>query len=81
MVPHDQVVVTAQRLGADIASNDDEAVARIYRTYREGSLVAGAEAWAVEGRAAGEWQAGAREPADFEARRQAVTERGRTQVS
>lgn len=80
VVAHDDLVPFAQKLAADIASNDRAAVARIYRTYNEGALVDGAEAWAVEGRAAGEWQSGGRDGADLEARRQAVTARGRQQL-
>lgn len=80
VVPHDECVSFAQGLAADIASNDPEAVRRIYQTYDEGSLLSGGDAWALEGRVAGEWQAGGRDAADLEARRKAVTERGRTQV-
>jgi enoyl-CoA hydratase len=80
VVPHDDCVAFAQRLAADIATNDRAAVRRIYRTYDEGALATGAEAWAIEGRAAGEWQAAGRDGADLEARRKAVTERGRSQV-
>ena len=80
VVPHDQCVPFAQRLAADIATNDDVAVRRIYRTYREGALLDGAGAWALEGRVAGEWQSSGRDGADLEARRKAVTERGRSQV-
>lgn len=79
VVPHDEVVTVAQKLAADIAGNDTEAVQRIYRTYDEGALVDGAGAWAVEGEASREWQS-LRSGDDLEARRQAVTERGRTQI-
>lgn len=80
VVAHDELVPFAQKLAADIASNDQQAVRRIFQTYDEGVLVDREEAWAIEGRAAGEWQAGGRDNADLEARRKAVTERGRTQV-
>lgn len=80
VVPHEELVPFAQRLAADIASNDDAAVARIMQTYREGELVDRAEAWAIEGRASTEWQAAGRDRADLEARRKAVTERGRSQI-
>lgn len=80
VVAHDECVPFAQQLAADIASNDDLAVHRIYETYREGSLLDGAGAWELEGRVAGEWQASGRDTTDLEARRKAVTERGRTQV-
>jgi enoyl-CoA hydratase len=80
VVPHDELVPFAQRLAADIASNDQTGVRRMLQTYDEGVLVSGEEAWAIEGRVAGEWQAGGRDGADIEARRRAVTERGRSQV-
>ena len=80
VVPHDELVPFAQQLAADIASNDQAGVRRMLQTYDEGVLVDGREAWAIEGRVAGEWQAGGRDGADLEARRKAVTERGRTQV-
>jgi enoyl-CoA hydratase len=80
VVPHDDLVPFAQQLAADIASNDQVGVRRMLRTYDEGVLVDGREAWAIEGRVAGEWQAQGRDGADLEARRQAVTERGRSQI-
>lgn len=80
VVPHDELVPFAQQLAADIASNDQAGVRRMLQTYDEGVLVDGREAWAIEGRVAGEWQAGGRDGADLEARRKAVTERGRSQV-
>ena len=80
VVAHDELVPFAQSLAADIASNDQAGVRRMLQTYDEGVLVDGREAWAIEGRVAGEWQAGGRDGADLEARRRAVTERGRSQV-
>lgn len=80
VVAHDDLLGFARSLAADIASNDRAAVAQIYATYAEGELVDRSAAWAVEGRVAGEWQAGGRDGADIEARRQAVTARGRTQI-
>lgn len=79
VVPHDELLDVARGLAADIASNDAEAVRRILQTYDEGSLLTGAEAWALEGRVAREWQASGRDSDDLEARRRAVTERGRSQ--
>lgn len=80
VVPHDECVPFAEKLAADIASNDAVAVRQMLSTYAQGALVAGEEAWAIEGRVAGEWQSGGRDGADLEARRKAVTERGRSQV-
>lgn len=80
VVPHDELLPFARTLAEDIASNDLAGVRRMLRTYDEGALGTGAEAWALEGRVAGEWQSGGRDGADIEARRRAVTERGRSQV-
>lgn len=79
VVAHDEVVSSAQQLAADIASNDRAGVTQMLQTYDEGSLLTGAEFWALEGRVSRGWSAG-RDGADLEARRQAVTARGRTQV-
>ncbi len=80
VVPHDDLLPTARGLAADIVSNDQQAVRTIRTTYRQGSLATGAEAWEIEGRAAGEWQADGVDPAEIEKRRRQVTARGRTQV-
>jgi len=80
VVPHDELLPFARTLAEDIASNDLAGVRRMLRTYDQGALGTGAEAWALEGRVAGEWQSGGRDGADIEARRRAVTERGRSQV-
>jgi enoyl-CoA hydratase len=80
VVPHDELVPFAQRLAADIASSDRPAVGRMLQTYDEGLLTDRREAWALEGRVAGEWRVGGSDEADLEARRKAVTERGRSQV-
>jgi len=78
VVPHDALLRTTRALAADIASNDQEGVRRMLATYEEGTLVTGLEAWTTEHRVALEWSA--RDDAvDFEARRAAVTERGRSQ--
>ncbi len=80
VVAHDDCVPFAQQLAADIATNDQRAVRQMLATYEAGVLVDREEAWAIEGRVAGEWQSGGRDGADLEARRKAVTERGRAQV-
>ncbi|HUW01275.1 MAG TPA: enoyl-CoA hydratase [Acidimicrobiales bacterium] len=80
VVPHDDLLPTARALAADIVSNDAAAVRRVRQTYHEGSLATGADAWQIEGRAAGEWQASGVDPGEIEKRRQQVTARGRAQV-
>ena len=80
VVPHGELLGFAQRLAADIASNDARAVQTIYATYDEGSLLAGGEAWDVESRTAAAWQGAGLDPAEIERRRQTVSDRGRKQV-
>jgi enoyl-CoA hydratase len=80
VVPHEQLLPFARRLAADIAGVDRRAVHRMLRTYDDGALVDGGEAWALEARVAAEWQGGGLDPSVIEANRQAVVARGRTQV-
>jgi enoyl-CoA hydratase len=83
VVPHEDLLPTAQRIGADIASNDRDAVRVIYSTYREGSLVSGEEAWQAERGAHAGWRDGSGiiDPAEVARRRENVQQRGRSQVS
>ena len=80
VVPHDDLLPVATQLARDIASNDPTAVRRIRQTYAEGMLLAGGEAWELEGEVAAAWQAGGLDPEAIEQRRQAVVARGRTQL-
>ena len=80
VVPHEDCVSFAQELAADIASNDPAGVARMMQTYTEGSMLTGAEAWELEGRVSSEWLDTGQGGRDLDARRKAVTERGRNQV-
>lgn len=79
VVDHDELVPVAQQLARDVASNDAAAVGQIFATYAEGSELTAAEAWAVEARVAAEWQGSAFDPSEVARRRQAITERGRSQ--
>ncbi|MGH9114134.1 MAG: enoyl-CoA hydratase-related protein, partial [Acidimicrobiales bacterium] len=80
VVAHDELLPFCRRLASDIVSNDQTAVRRILRTYAEGSLLSAGEAWRVEAAVAEEWQGRGLDPAEIEARRTAVTARGRSQV-
>lgn len=81
VVAHEDLLPTCRQLAADICSNDQRAVRRLLQTYRENAEGTGAEAWANEARVAGEWQGGGGlDPAEIERRRQAIVDRGRTQV-
>jgi enoyl-CoA hydratase len=80
VVTHDELLPTARRLAAGIASSDQRAVRAILATYEEVSRVPGAEAWDVEARAAAEFQRGGVDPDDIERRRRGIVDRGRSQV-
>jgi len=79
VVSHDDLLPTSRALAADVVSNDQAAVRRIFATYAEGADVDGAEAWALEARVAADWQGRAFDPSEVARRRQAITERGRAQ--
>jgi enoyl-CoA hydratase len=80
VVPHEELLPTALRLAADIVSNDQRAVRRVLRTYNDGALLTAGDAWLLETAVAAEWQGSGLDPATIEARRAAVTRRGRAQV-
>src|SRR5918997_341142 len=80
VVAHDELLPFCRSLAADIVSNDQRGVRRILRTYDEGALLSAGDAWQLETTVAAEWQGEGIDPAAIEARRDAVTRRGRTQV-
>jgi enoyl-CoA hydratase len=80
VVSHDELLPRARALAADMASNDQRAVRRILRTYREGALLTGGDAWLNETQVAAAWQGDGLDPAEIERRRSAVSERGRAQI-
>lgn len=80
VVAHEELLPTCRQLASDMVSNDQRAVRTILATYREGALVNGADAWALEARTAKEWTAAGVDAAQIEQRRQAVVDRGRRQV-
>jgi enoyl-CoA hydratase len=80
VVPHDELLPFARRLAADVVSNDQRAVRRILRTYAEGMVLPMGEAWQLEADVSDAWQGGGIDAATVEARRAAVTARGRTQL-
>jgi len=79
VVPHDELLLHARKLAADIVGNDREAVARIRRTYAEGTMMTGSDATSLEARVSAEWLANV-DGADVEERRRDVIDRGRDQL-
>jgi enoyl-CoA hydratase len=80
VVPHHELLPFCRRIGADIVSNDARGVRRMLATYAGGSLLTAGDAWELEARIAREWQGAGIDPAEVEARRAAVTARGRSQM-
>jgi enoyl-CoA hydratase len=78
VVPHDELLPFARRLAADIVSNDQRGVRRLLEHYRRLPNAATLDdAHLIEGYMAEMWQ---RDTSAFAARREAVTERGRSQA-
>jgi enoyl-CoA hydratase/carnithine racemase len=78
VVPHDALMPFARGVAADIVSNDQQGVRRLLEHYRRLPNAATVdEAHLIEGYMAEMWQ---RDTSAFAARRDAVTERGRSQA-
>jgi enoyl-CoA hydratase len=80
VVPHTDLIPFTCQIAADIIGNDQTGVRRMLETYRATTGTTVDDAWKVEARMAREWQAQRFDPAEVERRRQAIIDRGRTQV-
>jgi enoyl-CoA hydratase len=80
VVPHSKLLEFAQRLAADAASSEQEALHAIFTTYDEGSQGTGREARALEAQVHDRWHAGGVDAASVAEKRDAVIERGRAQA-
>jgi enoyl-CoA hydratase len=78
VVAHGELVARGHALARDVVSNDQEALRRILDTYARGTATTAAEAYDIEARVSREWGL-ARDPAEVEARRAAIIDRGRAQ--
>ena len=79
VVPHDRLMATTLALAADVAGNDTDGVRHILATYDAGTTVTAGEALELERSRSQEWLRD-RAELDLDARRRAVTERGRSQI-
>ena len=80
-VPHQELLPTVYRLAADIVGNDPIGVRRMLATYGEQQEARLADAWRLEGEASVAFRAQVDfEPDEVEARRQAIIDRGRSQL-
>ena len=80
VVPHADLIPFTRQIAADIIGNDQTGVRRMLETYRATTGTTVDDAWKVEARMAREWQSQRFDPAEVERRRQAIIDRGRTQV-
>jgi enoyl-CoA hydratase len=77
VVPHDELLPTALRLAGDIASADPRTATALNDTYREVAALPLGEGLALERERFRTWEY---DPAGIEARRQSITDRGRSQL-
>lgn len=80
VVPHDELLPFCRQLAADTVSNDQRGVQRMIQTYNEVTSTTIDEGWKIEARVSREWEGAGFDPADIEARRLKVVERGRSQI-
>jgi enoyl-CoA hydratase len=81
VVPHDELLPFCRSLASDIVSNDQAGVRRMLQTYNEVTGTTVDEGWEIEARVSREWEGPGFDPASIEARRGAILERGRRQIS
>jgi len=80
VVAHDELLPFCRRLALDIVSNDQAGVRQMLDTYRRIGLTTADEGWQIEADISRDWARTRLDPAEVEARRQAIVERGRRQV-
>jgi enoyl-CoA hydratase len=81
VVPHDELLPFCKRLAADAVSNDQRGVRRMIQTYNEVTGTTIDEGWKIEAKVSRDWEGAGFDPAEIEARRMKVVERGRSQIS
>jgi enoyl-CoA hydratase len=80
VVPHEELLPFTRRLAADMIGNDQVGIRRMLETYDAVTATSTDEAWATEARMSLEWQARSFAPGEVERRRQAIIDRGRSQI-
>ena len=81
VVPHDELLVRCRQIAADIVGNDQRGLRQILRTYDLGAATTEEHAWEIERAVSFKWFVAGVDPAEVEARRAGVVERGRSQQS
>ncbi|MEY2404811.1 MAG: enoyl-CoA hydratase [Acidimicrobiaceae bacterium] len=80
VVPHEELLPYCRQLAADAVSNDQRGVRRMLQTYNEVTSTTVDEGWDIEARVSRDWEGAGFDPAEIEARRMKVVERGRSQI-
>jgi len=80
VVPHDELLPFTRDLARAAVSNDQTGVRRMLRTYGEIAANLYDEAWEIEKQVNRAWLAGGIDAAEVAKRRDAIVERGRTQL-
>lgn len=81
MVAHEDLMPTVYRLAADIVGNDQAGVKRMLKTYAEQQETRLDDGWRLEGEASVTFRSAIDfDPAEVEARRKGIIERGRGQI-
>jgi enoyl-CoA hydratase len=80
VVPHEELLPYCRQLAADAVSNDQRGVRRMLQTYNEVTGTTVDEGWKIEARVSRDWEGAGFDPAEIEARRMKVVERGRSQI-
>jgi len=79
VVPHDELLPRCRAIAADVVGNDQKGLRRILQTYDLGGGATEEHAWEIERAVSFQWFVAGVDPADVEARRTGVVERGRSQ--
>jgi enoyl-CoA hydratase len=80
VVPHAELVAFARRLALDCTTIDQRAVERMLQTYDEVTATTTAEGWSIELEVSTAWEGAGYDRTQIESRRQAIVERGRSQL-
>jgi enoyl-CoA hydratase len=80
VVPHEELLPFCRQLAADAVSNDQRGVRRMIQTYNEVTGTTVDEGWKIEAKVSRDWEGAGFDPAEIEARRMKVVERGRSQI-
>jgi len=80
VVPHDELLPFARTLALGAVHNDRAAVSEMLRLYDAVAATTVHEGWTIEATASRAWEGAGFDPAEIEARRAGVVERGRSQL-